>query len=213
MCRMSFFFLSFSHPPFLSLSLISVSIFFSLHTPLFLPLLSSLLLCYRLNFGTPLSHLPRESRLCFTLHGLESTMSTENPWKLCPIAWVTQRLFTSEGVLIFGPKLLGLWGGDCADPLDSPYCNVSSSKSVLLEVVFEESDERVMCDVSPSKPPPTVTSSAPKPDVRPSRSSLTSPAPKPVLPPSINRGLKKMADRDRFSRYILIPIVNLGLTA
>lgn len=212
---MSFLFLSFSHPLFtlipFSLSLISVSISFYLHTPYLL--LPSLLFCCRLNFGIPLSHLPRESRLCFTLHGLESTMSTENPWKLCPIAWVTQRLFTSEGVLIFGPKLLGLWAGDCADPLDSPYCNVSSSKSVLLEVAFEESDERVMCDVSPSKPPPTVTSPAPKPDVRPSRSSLTSPAPKPVLPPSINRGLKKMADRDRFSRYILIPIVNLGLTA
>lgn len=144
-------------------------------------------------------------------------MSTENPWKLCPIAWVTQRLFTSEGVLLFGPKLLGLWAGDCADPLDSPYCNVSSSKSVLLEVVFEESDERVICDVPPSQPPPTVTSPAPKPDVRPSRSPFTSPAPKPnvpplmattpaakpVLPPSINRGLKKMADRDRFSRYNL----------
>lgn len=195
-----FFFLSFRPPPPLLTLFLPIShlplISLSLPTSLLLPILYIYMLCYRLNFGIPLSCLPRESRLCFTLHGLESTMSTENPWHLCPIAWVTQRLFNSEGVLIFGPQLLGLWAGDCADPLDSPYSNLSSSKSVLLEVVFEESDERVMCDDPPPQSPPTVTSSAPKPG----------------LPPSVNRGLKKMADRDRFSRYVHIPIVTSSVT-
>ena len=143
-------------------------------------------LSLRLNFGVPLSYLPRESRLCFTLHGLENSGSTERPWNRSPIAWVAQRLFNSQGVLISGPRLLGLWGADDAvDPLDSPYPNSSANKCPFLELIFDDSGERVTCD----EPPPR-------------RSATPSPA-KPGPAPSIYRGLKKMATRDRFTRYIL----------
>lgn len=161
-------------------------------SPLFLPpSLPLTILLPRLNFGVPLSHLPRESRLCVTLHGLESSGSTDNPWNRFPIAWVMQRLFTSEGTLIFGPRLLGLWEGDRANPLDSPYSNITSSKCVLLELVFEDCGERVVCDDPPSQSPPSST-------------------PQPGPPPSIYRGLKKMADTDRFSRYCWLCVISLA---
>ena len=137
----------------------------------------------RLNFGVPLSHLPRECRLCCTVHGLESAITAGDPMSYTPMAWVTQRLFSCEGVLTFGPRLLGLWGDDRADPLDSPYSNMTANKSILLELVFEDYGERVVCESPPSRPPPS-----------PSSTPHTGP------PSSIYRGLKKMAVRDRFSR-------------
>lgn len=138
---------------------------------------------HRLNFNVLVAHLPRESRLCLTLLGLENSGNTERPWNRSPIAWVTQRLFNSEGVLIFGPLLLGLWGTDDAvDPLDSPYPNTSTNKCALLELIFDGSGERVICDEPP-------THSLAK----------TSPA-RPGPAPSMYRGLKKMSTRDRFSR-------------
>ena len=141
----------------------------------------------RLNFGVPLSHLPRESRLCLTLHGMETGAGGDKTtWSRTPVAWVIQRLFDCEGVLIFSPRLLGMWGAndDVIDPLDSPYQN-ASNKSVLLELMFECSGERVICD-----------------DARPRTNNTRSPARQPEAPPTLHyRGLKKMADRDRFSRY------------
>jgi phosphatidylinositol-4-phosphate 3-kinase len=134
-----------------------------------------------LNFGVPLSHLPRESRLCLTLNGLETASSTnDQAWNRTPVAWVIQKLFDSGGVLIFGPRLLGMWGGDeVVDPLDSPYPNTSRD-AVLLELFFEDSGERVNYEEAP----PNAPSSAQKPGATPSL---------------LYRGLKKMADRDRFS--------------
>ena len=141
---------------------------------------------HRLNFGVSLSQLPREARLCLTLHGLE-TVAGGNDLNRTPVAWVIQKLFDSRGDLIFGPRLLGMWGGDeTADPLDSPYPNTSRD-AVLLELMFEDSGERVKCDDAP----PTTTSHAPS----------SSAHKKGGAPPSLSyRGLKKMADRDRFSR-------------
>ena len=78
-----------------------------------------------------------------------------------------------------------MWGGDeVMDPLDSPYPNTSRD-AVLLELLFEDSGERVKYEEAPP-----ITSHAP------------SSAKKPGATPSLlYRGLKKMADRDRFSRY------------
>lgn len=102
-----------------------------------------------------------------------------------PVAWVIQKLFDSRGFLIYGPRLLGMWGSDEAmDPLDSPYPN-TSNKSVLLELIFEDSSERVKFDYK-SKPHP---SHAPSRDnTQKSGTSL------------LYRGLKKMSEKDRFSR-------------
>ena len=105
-----------------------------------------------------------------------------------PVAWVIQQLFDPRGVLIFGPRLLGMWpaNDDMINPLDSPYTN-TSNKSMLLELMFEDSGERVICD-----------------DEVGSRSNhaALSPTRQPEAPPGLlYRGLKKTAERDRFSRY------------
>ena len=36
--------------------------------------------------------------------------------------------------LLQGSRLLGMWLGEDADPLDSPYCNMHNRKSMILQV-------------------------------------------------------------------------------
>lgn len=108
----------------------------------------------------------------------------DRTWNRTPVAWVIQKLFDSRGVLIFGPRLLGMWAGEeVVDPLDSPYPH-TSREAVLLELMFEDSGERVICEDAP-----------------PTTSHAPCPAQKQGAPSSLlYRGLKKMAERDRFSR-------------
>lgn len=91
-----------------------------------------------LQFKMQVRQLPRESRLCFTLYGVQpigkgNTLNTSRT----PLGWVALPLFDFKGVLVSGTHLLGLWPDDAANPVGTCTSNLLHPSSVILQVEFE----------------------------------------------------------------------------
>ena len=91
-----------------------------------------------LQFKMQVRQLPRESRLCFTLYGVQpigkgNTLNTSRT----PLGWVALPLFDFRGVLVSGTHLLGLWPDDAANPVGTCTSNLLHPSSVILQVEFE----------------------------------------------------------------------------
>ncbi|PIK56433.1 hypothetical protein BSL78_06677 [Apostichopus japonicus] len=93
----------------------------------------------------PISQLPREARLCFTLYGTASNP----PEKVC-LGWVVVPLFNYQSVLTSGTHLLGLWPNGNANPIGTCASNLLSMDSVILQVDFLRfKDELVFPSIEP----------------------------------------------------------------
>lgn len=82
-------------------------------------------------FSVPLSHLPRETRLCVTLLG-----QADDKREPTLLAWATLALYDHIGNLRNGPQLLGLWQTQSPAPTGSCERNVQDDKSPLLVVAL-----------------------------------------------------------------------------
>ncbi len=89
-------------------------------------------------FDVPISHLPRETRLLFTVLGVASeSMAPE------PVGWVTLPLFDHDDVLCSGDRLLGLWTDPVPRLIGVCEPNMLDDESVLLAVSLPVFDRPV----------------------------------------------------------------------
>ncbi|KAJ8024046.1 Phosphatidylinositol 4-phosphate 3-kinase C2 domain-containing subunit beta [Holothuria leucospilota] len=79
----------------------------------------------------PISQLPRESRLCFILYGIDASSQEKTA-----LGWVLVPLFNYQSVLVSGSHLLGLWPNGKANPIGTCASNLLSMDSVILQVDF-----------------------------------------------------------------------------
>ncbi|XP_070562260.1 phosphatidylinositol 4-phosphate 3-kinase C2 domain-containing subunit beta-like isoform X3 [Ptychodera flava] len=86
-------------------------------------------------FGVPVSKLPRETRLCFTLYGTSVNSDNKQPARKA-LGWVAVALFNFKSVMLSGSQLLGLWPDSKASPIGTCSSNLLNAKSVILQVDF-----------------------------------------------------------------------------
>eukprot|EP00794_Sanderia_malayensis_P018694 gene18694-20582_t len=126
-----------------------------------------------LRFGIPIKDIPRETRLCMALYGLNSprkqTSETKNRVEL---GWIGVNLFNFKGLLISGTHLFGLISGTEMNPAAACSNNIQEQTSVVLKADFEVYHTEVIFRETLVQPTSTVNNIACPSDIPPKLDDL-----------------------------------------
>ncbi|XP_038054039.1 phosphatidylinositol 4-phosphate 3-kinase C2 domain-containing subunit beta-like isoform X2 [Patiria miniata] len=97
-----------------------------------------------LELPVPVSQLPREARLIFTLSGHDNSSADARNVDKTILGWVAISIFNFQGELQTGSHLLGLWADSSVNPIGTCSSNLLTQTSIILQINFEDTKHRCL---------------------------------------------------------------------